>query len=549
MSSFGKSFEAASVESSVFKDTFFGVSWDIVSVAILVLTVSVLRLPLIVWPHQLNPDESQMLSQAMKFLVDPVPWRAVDGTSGGPLNSYFISIFLFLGIKPGFVLVHALADVLVCLQLSIVYLTLVRIASRAWAMWGILPMVFGLGQTSDVNFLHYSSELLPGLLLVLSFHLFVVMAQERREVNSSPRTMPLAVCGLALGMTPWCKLQALPMAAVLIAAVSAHIFFRHGRRDAAFLHLGKFWLAVALPGTVILAVVAQGGALKDFWYSYILGNMAYAGPLVMRQMFVGIVWALLLPEIKVLFGILLLAVLLRLVFGGRRESRETSSEQNWVSGVASCLFFSALFAVCRPGYPFAHYAIFLFPSMTYLIVILISHLPPLATALSQRWVRIAVQVSAVCIAIWVASLVGKRIRMFRELPQPSPNASERIADEIHNIELNHPVKSIAIWGWEPGVYVLTGIPPATRDAIGHFVISLGPSHPYFRQRFLTDIEKANPDLFVDAVAKGAFVWFWTEKDGYESDPELKTYIDEHYVLVNQLSLTMGARPVRFFQRR
>jgi len=563
MSTFEKSYPSASAESSPFKETFFGISWDVIGLAIIAIVVSVLRLPFIIWPHQLNVDESQMLSQGMKFLVDPVPWRGVDGTSGGPLNSYFISIFLLFGIKPGYILAHALADVLVCLQLSIVYLTLVRIGSRAWAIWGILPMVLSLGHTSDANFLHYSSELLPALLLVIGFNLFVVMVQGRSEGNSSPKPIPLLLCGLAIGMTPWCKLQALPMAAVLIAAVSSYIFFTTDRRAIAFSQLCKFWLAVALPGVLILAIVAMGGALKDFWYSYILGNMAYAGPLAMRQMFIGIVWALLLPEIKLLAGILLLALLLRLVLGGRRESLEIGFERNWISGGASCLFFSALFAVCRPGNAFAHYAIFLFPSMTYLAVILFSHLSPVFTKSSKRWVGVAVQISAVCIAVLLVSYMGERINMVRKLPQPPPEASERIAAGIKKIELNHPVKSLAIWGWEPGVYVLTGIPPATRDSIGHFLITLGPTYPYFRQRFLADIQKANPDLFVDAVVQGAFLnylapleksnrsssWIWTEKDGYESDPELKAYIDDHYVLVDQVALTARARPVRIFQRR
>lgn len=549
MSTFGKSYVTASLEPSLFKKTFLGISWDAISLAILVITVSVLRLPLIFWPHQINPDESQMLSQGMKFLIDPVPWRGVDGTSGGPLNSYFISLFLLLGIKPGYILIHALADVLVCAQISIVYLTLVRISSRTWAMWGILPMVLGLAHTSDLNFLHYSSELLPTLLLVVGFHLFVVLVQGQREGGTSPQSVLLLLCGLAIGMTPWCKLQALPMAAVLIAAVSAHVFFSNGRRAVAFSHLCKFWLAASFPSVLILAIVAWGGALKDFWYSYILGNMAYAGPLVMRQMFVGIVWALLLPEIKFLAGILLLGLLLRLVVGGRQESLEIRTQQNWITGTATCLFFSALFAVCRPGYAFAHYAIFLFPSMTYLVVILISRLSPLGKERSKRRMRIALQVSAFGVAVLVASFMGDRIRMLREIAQPAPNASERIAAEIRNLEMNRPVKSMAIWGWEPGVYVLTGIPPATRDAIGHFVISLGPAHPYFRQRFLGDMQKANPDLFVDAVAKGAFLWTWTEKDGYESDPELKKYIDEHYLLVSQLSLAAGAKPVRIFERR
>jgi hypothetical protein len=55
------------------------------------------------------------------------------------------------------------------------------------------------------------------------------------------------------------------------------------------------------------------------------------------------------------------------------------------------------------------------------------------------------------------------------------------------------------------------------------------------------------------VVRGAIMWpfppMWTEDDGYESDPELRKFIDENYVLVDELTLQPGAKPVRFFARR
>ncbi len=137
----------------------------------------------------------------------------------------------------------------------------------------------------------------------------------------------------------------------------------------------------------------------------------------------------------------------------------------------------------------------------------------------------------------------------RGYPYGQTGASEQIAATIQEMKQTRPIKSLAIWGWEPGVYVLTGTPPATRDAIGHFVISNGPLQSYFRKRFVGDLREGKPDLFVDSVARGAFMWYWSERDGYESDPELKSFIEQNYVLVGELPLTARARPVRFFARR
>lgn len=136
-------------------------------------------------------------------------------------------------------------------------------------------------------------------------------------------------------------------------------------------------------------------------------------------------------------------------------------------------------------------------------------------------------------------------------PQSPADSNERIAGAVEKLKV--PVSSMAIWGWVPGVYVLTGIPPATRDAIGHFVISKGPLQGYFRKRFVNDLRSKVPDLFIDAVAPGAFMWYWTQSDGYESDDELRSFVDANYVLVAELSFKVGtkvvAKPVRFFARR
>ncbi len=80
-----------------------------VTVGLLITCVFLLRLPSALVPCELNVDESDLLSQVMKFVNDPRPWIAADTTSSGPLNSYLIAVCLWMGFKAGFVLVHILA--------------------------------------------------------------------------------------------------------------------------------------------------------------------------------------------------------------------------------------------------------------------------------------------------------------------------------------------------------------------------------------------------------------------------------------------------------
>src|SRR4029077_7071750 len=111
--------------------------------------------------------------------------------------------------------------------------------------------------------------------------------------------------------------------------------------------------------------------------------------------------------------------------------------------------------------------------------------------------------------IWLVLLafvmIGEMWRTWEawDLPRKNyPDASEKLANAIDKMKESRPISSLAIWGWVPGVYLLTGMPPATRDAIGHFVITEGAMQPYFRARFLNDLRAHEPDLFVDAVAPG-----------------------------------------------
>jgi hypothetical protein len=136
------------------------------------------------------------------------------------------------------------------------------------------------------------------------------------------------------------------------------------------------------------------------------------------------------------------------------------------------------------------------------------------------------------------------------LAWPVKDSSDRIAQVVRDIQRTHPVRSLAIWGWSPGVYVLTGIPPATRDTITFYQIFRGPMQNYFRARFLDDLREKTPDLFIDAVAPDAFMWdTWTENDGYESDSQVRKFVDDNYILVDELTLVEGAKPIRFFARR
>jgi hypothetical protein len=560
-------------------------------------SVFLLRLPSALVPRELNADEGQMLSQAMKFLVDPRPWIAVDPDSSGPLNSYLISVFLFMGFKPGFVLVHILACVLICLQILMAYLTLRRLGSVETAAVGaFLPVLF-YGLATHTYYLHYVSALLPTLLLMVGFYFFLAWLDEPVEHQTRAQFCLLFVSGLALGTAPWCKLQAAPITCALSLVVMAAIFKERGHSFSLSLRVKEllsFCVGAVLTTCVMLAVLARTGAMKEFWYSYILGNLAAAGPLsliggIENFLLLFVVWPFRQPLLVAVLSIGLLVHAYR-----RGDIRHFFKTRKWTGIGLLAYTGAALFAACRPRYSVGTYGIFLIPPITYLVAAPIRTFPVLTDFKKNRHLR-SQMVFGLAFVLIFAAIDGARyanmVKAIRELsrsqlawnpriakdvsrsPEAASNArvgevklalagflaprrwvvgdsNERIADAVRDIQKTRPVRSLTIWGWAPGVYVLTGIPPATRDVIGHFVITQGPMQSYFRARFLNDLREKTPDLFIDAVAPDAFMWWgWTENDGYESDPQLRIFIDRNYVLVDELTLVKGAKPIRFFARR
>ena len=247
-------------------------------VGLLLLSVFLLRLPSALVPRELNPDESEVMIDAMKSLVDPRPWIGIDGGSLGPLTLTRRQSLPSMGVKPGYTMVHMLASVMVCLQVFVGYLALRRLGSQLTAAVGGLLMVLFYGLCTRNDYLHYTGELLPALLLMVGFHAFLVW-DKRRTGKFGVQLRILFGCGLALGMAPWCKLQAAPVTAALGLLVLARIATAgrtSGSAPRAW-QLAAFALGAVLTASVLMLVVWQTGAFHDFWASYIQTNLGYAG--------------------------------------------------------------------------------------------------------------------------------------------------------------------------------------------------------------------------------------------------------------------------------
>lgn len=563
-------------------------------VGLLLTCVFLLRLPSALVPRELNVDESQQLSYAMKFLAYSSPWKAIDGGTLTPLNSYLVAIFMWMGFKPGFILVHMLASGLVCLQVLVAYLSLRRLGSEKTAAFGAFLMVLFYGLPTKTDYLHYSTELLPTLLLMVGFYMFLIWLDQPARGSRLLPSYSLFLGGLALGAAPWCKVQALPIAGalglVMLVAISRRAGNGCSRPSRRIMEVLALAGGGVLTTCTMLAFWAEYWTLKDFWYTNVLANMAYAGSMSTAR---SVVHSFMIFVISPLNQLLLIGIALLIYVSGSDQTAALSEKQKWALGGVFVYAAAALFSVSRVSYLFPHHAIFLVPPTTYLVAGIALPQGRGTIQLSESSHRLrnglvlvllggAVSVYAAYVVQYVHMV--QSIRRLSNAPLDSTSriakesatskassrtvlekaleicigpgrwalsdSNERIVAVTHDIHKAHPVQSLAVWGWAPGLYVLTGIAPATRDSITQHAITNGPLQKYYRTRFLTDLRSNPPDLFIDAVAPDAFMWpEWTGDNGYESDPQLRKFIDDNYIKVDELTLVQGEKPVRFFARR
>ena len=549
-------------------------------IGLLLLVLILLRLPSALLPRELNVDEGQALAGAMKVLTDPRPWLGVDMGSWGPLNIYLINLLLLMGFKPGFILVHIVATVLVCFQVILGYLTIKRFASQKAAILGacLMVLVYGLSTKADFS-LHYAGELLPALLLMLGFYIFVRWLEQA----AGSRLSLLFLGGVVLGMAPWCKSQAAPVSGALGLVFFAAIL-RNGLRHDSWRPLRQliaFGTGAVLTSLIMFAILVRTGALQDFWSSFVRGNAVYAGEASWARM---LIYSVLVFVVTPLNQLLLVGIALLIGTAAGKQRSLLSNDQKWITCALLVYAGASLFAVCRVQYLFPHHAIFMVAPVSYIIADLAA--PALATwtedwrSRAKRKGALLAVVLAPVLALYVAYAVRyvDMIKAIRQLPRgpdatrasmipdlhvrsdkfldnvigPSrwfvPDSNERIAAAVANLERTHPVHSLMIWGVAPGVYVLTGMSPATRYSTGE-PVKQGPLRTYYMTRLLGDLRASRPDLFIDAVGRGMLRFDLNESDGYESVPELREFVDSNYTLVETFPIIKGSKPVRFFLRR
>lgn len=499
---------------------------------LLILALFCIRLPALL-AGMMNPDEAEFLAAGMKLRHDPVFWRAFDSTTSGPLNFFAPALMNLFGFRIDFATARLMNVLCVGGAIAIMYpISRCFMEDRA-ARLTPLPALGAAMQFRQNDFLHFSSECVPALLIAAATWLLVSAAFGGR----APRLRYLAL-GAVAAILPLSKLQAAPVAAILAAMALVNAFLNHGEQKWRL----TAWLAAGMGSVfaLLLLYLAAFGVYGTFRQSFILSNLLYAGNSSYANNGTPATYTLStfasfcrgstdLYWYEFSAAVCLLLAPAELLRGGKRGIPAISRRGVFLCALVVSLLAASAYAVYRPMREFPHYLVFLIFPICLLEAGLFAAV--LAARAPARGSRRPVVLFLLAAVAFPAGARSTELNSDFESEAWMLAAPAECAVCATISRLAKPGEPVGIWGWAADYYVLTGTVPATREAECARQIEKGPQQSYYQHRFLEDLRGSNPGVFVDATGPAQFRYEDRATAGHEIFPELRDYVRNNYQLV------------------
>jgi hypothetical protein len=496
-------------------------------------TVLVWRWPAMLWPQPMNIDEGQWAACALKATYDFAPWRGFDGTTSGPLNSYILALPALFGAQITFFSIRVIAYCLIMSAIYALYFIVKWTHGANIARLSIVPPIAFLGLTWEWDFLHYSSEDFPIFLTTMGMAAAVCLVSNDRTKGT--RLTACVVGGLFLGSTGFAKLQALPIALATLAFMAGVIFStRRSSAKEAWTEAIATMVAFSIVPDAIAISLLSTGEWNDAVISYIKSAVVH----VTSGTTVGFAFFFRTAITYATFAVCSLFLIVAGIIAMSGRWRFTRRAATFSVCALACLLVCLLVTVV-PRHAYPHYLLFTVLPLSYCVATVLQF-----TRDANLWKGREMLLSSVVTAWFLVPALSLSIAhpapylgvMRDMLLRASPELSsllpfQETAPQVHAIRKYAPPGTrIAIWGWMPHYYVETQTIMATRDAHTKPQLTPGPYQEYFRERFLSDIRTQPPPLFIDAVAPLSFGYKDRATQGFGTFPALAAFIDENYLL-------------------
>ncbi|WP_128548031.1 ArnT family glycosyltransferase [Larkinella soli] len=445
------------------------------------LTVLLLRIPNTLLPEQ-NLDESVIIAGSGMMIQEPKIWGSFDGTTVGPIHYYLLTLSYWLLGAVNYTSIR-LIGLIFCIIPGIVFVY--HAIRQLYGNQTAYAVAFGytlcMATISSFEFIAYSSEVVPNLLLAVEvFCLSAVMAGKGFRYAG-------LLCFVA-GLMPYTKLQGVPLAGTLVIYLFIELY-----RQLTFRKTVVLLLLGLAPTFLVGLYLLTNDLFFDFYHSYILFNLEYAGS--------GLRWGLvpemlfgsaetpggtpdILPYVLFTFAVISLQGL-RLFYSGTHVRKIR---------IIFVLYLLAVvwFSVIKSGQSFRHYLNLFFVPLFWGLGVVWGESRRMLGPDTLLY-RLGLYIPFLAIFLVKAPARNQGIEYaYRQQKPPEPLVAAIRA-------LAKPTDRLGIWGHGnlAHLYCHTCLLPGTRDAFASRQIDPSSLQTYFLRRYVGDLHRNRPRFIVE----------------------------------------------------
>jgi hypothetical protein len=512
-------------------DALARINTDTVFLGLCIFTIFLLRLPGLSRLELAHGDEGGLIAGALTLLHDPRFWLSVDNTTIGPVSTFSLTLIHFLGGTINYGTIKLLGIFVWILVTLFLFLTFLNFYGSKVARLAVLPVVACAATFNVFDNVAFNGEHMPVLLLAAAIWLFSKM-----ETAVSPRDMVYAgLTGIVLGLVPYSKVQAAPIAAAFGVLLVFMSFYSGNRR---YLPL----IAGGLIPTVLLAIyLFTSGAFEDFWQSYILNNLTYANEgffgktkdiTLLSNVGQFPAYLTKLHDTRYFFitqfSVILAGTLVLIAFIRSLSRRDTAQMV-----VAWLVVLASIYSILLPKNNWTHYLLLLIVPLTLLYG---SMLGSLASLVSQGRLphRRGIQDSAVILLLFISVLLPSAYVLLKKNVAFEMAASNRFEGRYYSdialeiFKYARPDERIGVWGFAY-YYEETGMAQGTREAHTERQTTPGPQQAYYINRWIKDLNTLKPPVLLEAVPAVRHI-----HRRLQFHPDVKAHVDRLYEQVTSI---------------
>jgi len=437
------------------------------------------------FPGMLNPDEFQIAATGMRLKLG-YSWDNIDNITTGPINSIVVSWPYLFGFEITLFSIRFTALIFVLIKFVLIFKILIHLTNLKNSILLISPYIIFYLLTSDKNFLHFNTELVPIVLSLVLLNIYL-----KKNLNY----FLLFLSGAIVIIIFFAKIQfSLISLFFFISFLKSYIY----KKKIIFFFSGFFTIAF-----FFLIPVMISSKLVDFLYSYIFINLSWtetSGWLNLAKEVTSSVIdnkKTLLSEkffyhIKfnsIFYLISIYLMILAIIF-----FRIKKNYNEIIKNFFCWLFLISFLSAILPGrFNFHYFSIFL----PFLIIYVSSILKNISLNKNYFFLFFSL--------VFLISIFFEKKNYYHKNKTPlyfNKNFFEK--SDLYSGLFDTKFNSLFIWGWKPEWYIFSNLMPASREAVTANQFRETDLRSYYNQRLLKDVKKSSPDIVVDSVNINSF---------------------------------------------